>query len=341
MFLPLTEDYIANKFFQNCGKPFYNKSQKVYQGSCPICREGSSWLKKRRCYYLVKDNAVCCHNCGWYSTPYSWIKKVTGLTFTEIKKELEDFDSPIYFAAPATTTTSKQEPLETLPADAINLFDKGQVEYYSNNTVVKKALNLITSRGLDTAINRPKAIFLSLTDKTHDNRLIIPFYDKDNKIVHYQTRSILEEDTRPKYLSKKGSEKSLYGINNISHSLEYLFLTEGPIDAMFIQNGVAVAGINESKTKTFTEVQLQQLQGFPLYNKIWVLDNQHLDTTSKNKTKSLINSGETVFIWPESCKDYKDINDYCIDKKISSFDTDFIIENSYSGLKGRLLVSGY
>ena len=340
MLLPLTEDYIASKFFQNCGKPFYNKVQKVYQGSCPICREGSSWLKKRRCYYIVKDNAVCCHNCGWYSSPYNWVKKVTGLTFTEIKKELESFDSPVYFSQPVSAI-NKPEQLETLPADAINLFDQGQVEYYSQNAVVKRALGLITNRRLDTAINRPKGIFLSLADKTHDNRLIIPFYDQDNKIVHYQTRSILEEDTRPKYLSKRGSEKSLYGINNISYSMEYLFLTEGPIDAMFIQNGVAVAGINESKTKTFTEVQLQQLQGFPLYKKIWVLDNQHLDNTSKNKTKSLINSGETVFIWPESCAEYKDVNDYCVDKKISSFDTDFIIENSYSGLKGRLLVSGY
>jgi hypothetical protein len=339
VFLPLTESYIANKFFQNCGKPYYNKLQKVYQGSCPICREGNSWLKKRRCYYIVEKSVVCCHNCGWYSSPYNWIVKVTGLNFKEIKKDLENTDN---FVLTNNIKVEKEEvkKTESLPSDSINLFDSEQTDYYKQNHVVTKCLELIKSRKLDTAVNRPQSLFVSLKDKVHENRLIVPFYD-DNKIIFYQTRTVIPDENRPKYLSKVGSEKSLYGINNISANIEYIFITEGPIDAMFIQNGVAVAGINESKTKNFTDLQQRQLAGFPLHKKIWVLDNQWNDNTSKIKTKNLLDIGETVFLWPEFLKQYKDINEYCIDKNFNSFDIETIKEYSYNGLRGKLLLANY
>lgn len=342
MFLDLTEDYIASKFFSYCGKPYYNRVQKTYQGSCPICREGTSWLKKRRCYYVVEKNIVCCHNCGWYSNPYNWILKITGQSYIDIKKEIETFSSPISFS-----NTSIREPIEqkdseeTLPEDSINLLDKGQIEYYSQNYIVKQALDLIYTRKLDTSINRCNTFYLSLTDKKQANRLILPFYDSDNKIIHYQTRTILSDDNRPKYLSKPNSEKSLFGINKVEEELEYLFITEGPIDSMFIKNGIAVAGINESRSINYTQVQKQQLNMFPLHKKIWVLDNQLVDKASKTKTKNLLDQNESVFIWPESMKSYKDINEYCIDNNTTNLDIDFILKNTYNGLKGRMILANY
>ena len=110
---------------------------------------------------------------------------------------------------------------------------------------------------------------------------------------------------------------------------------------MFLKNGVAVAGINESKTKSFTPLQIQQLNGYILHKKIWVLDNQWTDSASKIKTKNLIDAGEQVFLWPEYLKQYKDLNDYCVEKNINSFDIDVILENSFSGLKAKLLLANY
>jgi hypothetical protein len=340
VFLPLTENYIANKFFQNCGKPYYNRIQKTYQGSCPICREGKSWLKKRRCYYIVEKNVVCCHNCGWYGSPYNWILKVTGLSFQDIKKELENFDT-VVLENSSIEKIVKSITVEDLPVDSINLTDEDQLSYYKENKIVQDTLKLLKYRKLDTAVNRPKNFYISLVDKVHDNRLILPFYDSGGRIIFYQTRSVLPDDSRPKYLSKVGSEKSLYGINSVSSDLDFLFITEGPIDAMFIKNGIAVAGINESKTKNYTNTQAQQIAEFILYKKIWVLDNQFNDKTSRLKTRSLIESGETVFLWPEKFKQYKDINEYCIDKNVSEFDANTIIDNSYSGLKAKILLSNY
>lgn len=341
MFLPLTENFIANKFYQNCGKPFYNKSQRLYQGSCPICREGKSWLKKKRCYYIVEKNVVCCHNCGWYGTPYNWIVKVTGLNFQEIKKELEDHKTESFYNVSETKPEKTKISTEALPQDAINLFDDNQVNYFKQKESVKAALNLIKTRRLNTAVNKDKALYISLTDRVHDNRLIIPFYDTNNKIIFYQSRKILQDDVRAKYLSKVGSERSLYGINNTDSQLEYFFITEGPIDAMFLKNGIALCGINESKNNNFTSIQQTQLLQFPLFKKIWVLDNQMQDNASKLKTNHLINAGETVFIWPKSLQKYKDINDYCIDNSVDELETNIILSNCYSGLKAKLMMNNY
>ena len=34
------------------------KLTNVYEGGCPICREGKSWNKKRRLYYIVKEDHI-------------------------------------------------------------------------------------------------------------------------------------------------------------------------------------------------------------------------------------------------------------------------------------------
>lgn len=334
-------EYILQKFYQYAGYPQFKKISNTYIAGCPICREGKSWGKKRRCVYVVDDNIVCCHNCGWYSDPIKWITEVSGLTFGEIVKESKDFDIlPL-------ETLQDQKPVSratvaTLPKDCINIFDSNQLNYYKDNNVVIDGLELAKKRRLNTAINRPDTLWVTEKDKTHKRRLVIPFYDDNNNIIFYQTRLIYKEDEKyyPKYLSKINGEKSLYNINKISNDLEYIFIFEGPIDAFFIKNGTAVAGIQENSTNTFSTLQEQQLLPYKFFKKIWVLDSQWQDKASKNKTSKLLESGETVFIWPENMgKKFKDINDYCVSNKLDSIDPEFIIQNSQEGLKAKLLMS--
>jgi hypothetical protein len=332
----IPETLVVNKFYQFVGGPKHNKHQHTYNGSCPICREGTSWLKKKRCYYIPKKNIVCCHNCGWYSNPFKWVLEVGNYNIRDLIKEIKNFDG--------TITEIKQETkavkvTENLPQDSINLFNENECSYWDDNYVLEKCKDIINSRRLNTAVNRPQSLFLSLTDKVHKNRLVIPFYDSKNNIIFYQTRKILDSDSRPKYLSKVGTEKSLYGINNISVNCDTIYVTEGPLDAFFIRNGVAVAGITQSQNLNFTPTQEKQLKEFFLYKKVWVLDNQHLDKTSREKTKKLLEAGQTVFIWPS--KDYKDLNDLCIDKKLNEVDISYIQANSYTKLKGLLKLSRY
>lgn len=338
----LPQDYIVQKFYQYAGSPRFKRLSNTYEASCPICREGRSWGKKRRCYYIVENNAICCHNCGWYSNPSKWIQEVSGLSLPEIIDETKNYDVlPLDILKDEIAPVVRKN-TESLPADSINLFDKSQLLYYSNNAVVKDALNIIKNRKLDTAVNRPDTLWISLVDPVHKNRLVIPFYSESNDIIFYQTRAIYDKDMRlrPKYLSKINGERSLYNINKVSAELDYIFIFEGPINSFFVKNGTAVAGIQEDSYNTFTPLQERQISQYKFHKRIWVLDSQWIDKASRKKTEKLVNIGESVFIWPESKgKQYKDINDLCIAKNINQLDPEFLICNSHSDLKAKLVLS--
>jgi hypothetical protein len=334
----LPEEYIVQKFYSYNGGVKYLKHQRVYQGSCFICKEGASWLKKKRCYYIVKDDAICCHNCGWYSKPFKWIQEVTGLTYDEIKNEIKSYE-----IIPTNLTKDREHKkpvvVEKLPHDSINLLDKNQLLFYKDNHPIRQILRLMQSRRLITAVNRPKALYTSLTDRVHAHRLIIPFYSDHGEVIFYQSRGVMDIHlkTYPKYLGKVGGEKSLFNIDKVDPSSEFIFIFEGPINAFFCKNGIAVAGIQERSYNTFTSVQSDQIQKFPLHRKIWILDSQWKDNASCLKTQKLIEIGEEVFIWPEKeGKLYKDFNDIAIDRKIDQIDVPFILFNTYSGLQASL-----
>jgi hypothetical protein len=334
------EEYIIQKFYQYSGLPVYNKFTNVYNGCCSICREGKSWGRKRRLFFLPKENVICCHNCGWYSDPIKWICEISSCSFHDIIREIKHgaFGSHFIENYLSKDKTDVNTSVPELPVDSINLFDPVQLEYYRNNKHIQAALSIITSRKLDIAINKPKSIWFTLKDKTHKHRLVIPFYS-NNKIVHYQTRSIYDEQT-PKYLSKQSSEKTLFNIDNIKSDVNTIFITEGPIDSFFIENGIATAGIQEKSKALFTKKQKAQISKYILHERIWVLDSQWLDGASLSKSKILCDLGERVFIWPKNIGvKYKDINDMCIDLGINRVPHQFLKENTTTSLQGKLRLS--
>lgn len=334
--ISLPEEFIVTKFFQYAGYVKYKRLANVYEGGCPICREGKSWGYKRRLFYIPKKKIICCHNCGWYSNPFNWIKKVSGVNDLDIINEIKIFDVSTITRVPEPVEEKKRPTPSTLPENSINLFDNLQIDYYKDNKVVKLALDYIKKRRLDTCINPPPALYISLTDKVHKNRLIIPFY-YNNDIIFYQTRTLLQTDMKikPKYLSKISGEKSLFNIDKISNDLDYIFVFEGPLDSCFIENGVGITGIQERSKQTFTQLQLKQLDTVKFHKRIFVLDSQWQDDASKRKSKILLQQNESVFIWPEKLgKKFKDFNEMCMSTKRDSIKPEVILKNTFTGIRG-------
>lgn len=335
--MQLPEPYIVNKFYQFAGSPTYNRFTKTYRASCPVCREGKSWLKKRRLYYIPQNNSVFCHNCGWKGTPYKWIKEVAGLSFNEIM-----LDSLNYDTVDVNSVSFESAPVEvpTLPGDCINLYNEAQHEFYKENAVVQEALQYIKHRKLDVAINKPDALYLCFDrqHKTHDNRIIIPFFDDKNKISFYQSRSFLQTDAKAKYLSKTSGERTLFNLNKIDKLYENIFVFEGPINAFFVKNAVAVGGIQENSMQLFSNKQQEQIElACKFFNIIWVLDSQWIDEASYKKTQKLMQMNQTVFLWPENFgRKYKDFNDIAMHLDVNEIGAQFIVCNSYSGIQAQL-----
>ena len=327
MQLPI--EYITQKVYQYAGYPKYNRHMNNYTAGCPICHEGKSWGKSRRLYYFPNKNYLYCHNCGQSFEPVDWVSRVSGLTFKEILNELKEGDYS--FDLPKNEVINNKK-TETLPHNSINLSDQQQLGFYKNESIIIDCLDFIKKRKIDIAINKPNTLYISLTDYIHKNRLIIPFYDYNDKIIFYQSRAIYKKDEEklPKYLSKVNSKKSIFGLNNIDINLDYIFILEGPIDSMFVKNGIAVGGIFLNQT------QEEQIEKFKFFKKIWVPDCQWCDKSGRDNTKELLNQNETVFIWPKKYEMFKDINDICKEYNLSEVKTDFFIKNSYSGLDGLL-----
>lgn len=348
----LPDQYVVEKFCQYAGYPKYNKRSNVWTAGCPICREGSSWGKKRRLYYKLEKSYIFCFNCGWKSGTIDFVKHITGLTFKEILSEADQYDTnDINIISSDTLTESTRESSihsYTLPMDSINLLDTSQINWWrdtdkvtqQDKSYIDKAVCELEKRKLNVAINRPKTFWYSLTDKTHQYRLVIPFYSKDNKIIFYQSRSMTPGDNKPKYMSKTGGDKSLFNINQIDPALDSIFIFEGPIDSCFVKNGIATAGITDSTGEDLNTLQKSQLEDYKLYQKIWVLDSQWLDDTSYKKSQILADSGANIFIWPSSIgKRYKDVNELCIDIDSPGIGHEFIKKHSYTGLKAKLLLN--
>ena len=340
----LSVEYALQKYLQHAGYPKFKKSTQVYEAGCPICREGSSWGKKRRSYYVLKDNVICCHNCGWYGSPFKWLVEVTQMTQQEIVDEQKEIMgthtiSDIVGMLNDTELKPKTND-ETLPHDSINLSDTHQLRYHKNNPHIKVCLDIIASRRLDTAANRPRTLWVSLSDFIHKNRLIIPFYSNSNDIIYYQSRSTDPNDNRPKYLSKINSDKTLFNINQITPDSDNIYIVEGPIDSFFLKNSVAVAGIQENSSHLFSAEQRNQINKLPFFNHTWVLDSQWLDSASMKKTKKLIDQNQNVFIWPKEIgTQYKDLNEMCMRYNLDCIDEKFIIQNTYTGLKAKLILN--
>jgi hypothetical protein len=273
----------------------------------------------------------------------NWIVEVSNMEVSDIYKEAEEYDLiPNDVSENNLNEVIKTVFNKSLPEDSINLFDSGQTDYYNANPIVQTALNYIKKRKLDTAINRPKGLYLSLKDKTHQNRLIIPFYDVNGKIIFYQSRTIIENRkfNLSKYLGKVNSDKSLFNIDKIKEDIDQIFIIEGPIDAFFVENGIAIAGINENSDNLFTVLQNQQILRFPFHERIIALDSQWQDRASLTKTKVLLEKGHKVFIWPKKFGEkFKDFNEMCMCLDIKKVPTKFLTENSYKGLEGLVNLS--
>ena len=337
--IAIPEQYVINVLYENIYKISYNKYNKSYNGCCPICKEGNSWGKKKRFYYIPDKELAYCHNCGYSKKALTFITEVTNKSLHEIINEVKEFDIEIL---PIEEPKEVKKVIDkSLPEDCINLSDISQIEYYKDNAVVKTALQLIRDRKLDKGINKPKTFYISLKDVVHKNRLILPFYDENDDIIFYQSRGLTKKDLfeRPKYLSKVGAERSLYGMQNINSNLDNVFIFEGPIDSYFVENGLATCGITERSDKMFTSLQKEQINKLNLYEKIYVLDNQYCDKAALSKSIILADNNEKVFIWPKELKRFKDFNDICVAGNKDKIKPEFILKNTHSGLKAKLLLT--
>lgn len=255
------------------------------------------------------------------------------MSFKEIKEDIFEYTGDSDFMLQTDNNYSVVErniEVPDLPGECINLKDKLQLKYYSNSFIKKVALDYCNRRRLFTAINAPKTYYACVHDRFNKNRLIIPYFNSYGKIITYTSRTLLDNDQKPKYLLKFNSEKEIFNFDKIDENFPYIFIFEGPIDSMFIKNGIGISGT------TLTEKQKSILNyNFPLHEYIWILDNYKKEKKEvQQKIIDKLKNEERVFLFDKDFSDFKDFNDYCVYKKLDSVDPNRVLEGCFSGSQG-------
>lgn len=330
----LSTDFVIQTLYSNCKRPVYKKHQGVYNAECCICNEGKSAGQKRRLFYFPKEKYFYCFNCNQSWTEINWIQKVTHKEYYEILKDsnIPTKSSELTGGELFSEDIQQVYEIPTIPADCVNILDDVQCNYYINDfskfKLITKAKQYCESRRLFTAVNRVKSLYVSFNDFIHKERLIIPFYSESNKVESYQSRS-LDGNVFPKYLTKLG-EKCMFGENTIDPNIPYIFVFEGPIDAMFVKNGVAMGGASVTERQ---DIFLKKCFGQEI---IYIYDNDKNNKEMSKKIKKIIQQNKKIFIWPREMQKYKDINEVCCSLALDEIPYKYIVENSKTGIEALL-----
>jgi hypothetical protein len=152
-------------------------------------------------------------------------------------------------------------------------------------------------------------------------RIVIPFYDRDGNLLGVQGRAI--GPSKIKYITIKVNEEApkIFGWNKIDVS-KRIYVVEGPIDSMFLDN--AIATMDAALYHAPSVVGLD-------YSYTFVYDNEPRNKQIVSNMRKTIELGRKCCIWPDTIQQ-KDINDMVISGLHSSQIQHIIDSNTFEGL---------
>ena len=307
------QSYIVVKYVKLISpylQQFKKKGDFLWNFRCPYCGDSKKNRTKARGFVFRKKNDLFykCHNCGVGATLGKLIEYLDLNTYKDYIMER--------YKTGSDTITPKPEFKFNAPVFNKNKSSKGTKVVRSSESIVKElksiselphehpARKIVEQRKLPK--NSLKDLFLcpefyKFTNKLIPNkfpsldgdhpRLLIPFRNEEGEIFAYQGRAFGNE--QPKYLTIKLQDRDkIFGLDRVNKK-EEVYVVEGPLDSLFLDNCIAVAGADmPSLNCDFTVV----------------FDNEPRNKEICKLIEKTIKSGVKICLWPDTMK-YKDIND--------------------------------
>ena len=152
-------------------------------------------------------------------------------------------------------------------------------------------------------------------------RLVIPFFDRDNKLIGAQGRALRESKIRYVTIKVHENAPKVFGLERWN-SEEHTYLVEGPIDSFFLPNCLAVAGADMSDLGILNKDKTTL-----------IFDNEPRNFQIVRSMIKSLQDGWKVVIWPNSIA-CKDINDMVLTSIKETRLVEIINRNTYSGQRG-------
>ena len=318
--------YIDLKFINDLSgrlSQFKKKTDYLFNFRCPHCGDSQKSKTKARAYlYRVKNDMFFkCHNCGQGQNLANFIKFVDPKLYESYlleryKKSAPATPKPKFDFKP--TKFVDQTPIDDLKSIKDLPEDHPARLYCDNRKIPEKCFDkLFLSDKFMTLVNEVKPNTYKVI-KDHP-RLIIPFYDTTGKVFAFQGRAFGKE--QPKYLTIKLDEnkQKVYGLDKVNFQ-QPIYITEGPIDSLFIDNCLAAGGAD-----------LFLKNKIPNENITYIFDNEPRNKEIVKRMYKVIEQDFNVVIWPEDLQ-LKDVNDMIMSGLTKLQLQDIISNNTYSKL---------
>jgi hypothetical protein len=157
-----------------------------------------------------------------------------------------------------------------------------------------------------------------------DKRIVIPFYNKDKELVAFQGRTIT--DSKLRYITIKVTDDAykFFGMDTVDED-EMIYVCEGPIDSLFLDNCIATADSNLfAAEKLFDKTKI-----------VLVWDNEPRNREIVKLLDKAIEMHYNVVIWPEMIT-AKDINEMIKDGFDVEEIKDIVEKNTFVNLKAKM-----
>jgi transcription elongation factor Elf1 len=309
---------------------FTQKKSDLYNFRCPLC--GDSQKNKTKCrgyvYRKSNDYFYMCHNCGASTTFYNFLEKVDQTLVKEYalerykhgetgnnnytKPKFEEFKAP----TPVFQKSLELPSIESLPkthfAKTYVTSRKIPKECFTRLYYAEDFKHFVESLGLEQD---------GLIEG--DKRLVIPFYDQDKNLIAFQGRALGESKLRYITIKIDETKNKLFGLDRINQE-NMVYVVEGPIDSLFIDNAVATADSHLEGASNVLEKN----------NITLIFDNEPRNKEICNQIDKAIDNHFNVVIWPPFV-DSKDINDMILDGFSPDEIQDIISKNTFVNLRAK------
>ncbi len=300
----------------------------TYTFRCPYCGDSQKYKNKTRGYFFTKNSGLVfkCHNCGVGRSFGNFLKDQASDVYDEYVMERYKngltgkgrnvADPTFKVEKPKFKKKGELQSIEQLNNEhpAVGYLKGRQIpeEHYSD---------LFYTDKFCTWVNTQKPTFKDV--KKDHPRIIIPFIDTNGEWFGFQGRS-LNPDDKLRYITIMLDESKIkiFGLNKVDFN-KTVYITEGPIDSLYIDNAIAMAG---------ADVDWELLRDKEV---VFVYDNEQRNREIIDRMEKAINKGYEIVIWPSNLQE-KDLNDMYI----AGHDVQSLVEfNTYSGLEAQIKLS--
>ena len=305
---------------------FKKKGDNLWNFRCPYCGDSHKSRTKARGFVFRKKNDLFfkCHNCGTGASLGNLVKTIDSKIHKDYimeryKKGVETRSSPqpeFKFNAPVFRKKDIFEGLKSIkdlskdhPARQIvekrKLPEQSLCDLFLCESFYKFTNSIIKGKFPSLGGDHP--------------RLIIPFRNESGEVFAYQGRAFGNE--QPKYITIKIDEDrdKIFGLDKVDKSKPIL-VVEGPLDSLFLDNCIAVAGANFNNMEGDLTV---------------IYDNEPRNKEINKQIAKMIDQGKNVCLWPDTMK-CKDINDMVISGYSKEEIKEIITNNTFSGVAAKL-----